>query len=159
MISQLKLDDKIDIFGQKDGWYAIRTAEGIEGFVSQDYISVNRVEKPIDLMIDGQVIEAPVAPYLTNSTTLVPLRVISENLDCVVDWNGEKRTIVIKNKDKEIGLTINQTAITVNGKAGQISVAPQIVNDTTMVPIRFISETLGAKVEWNGGLQLVNIEH
>ncbi len=159
VLSQLKMDDKVDIFGQKDGWYAIRTAEGIEGFVSQDYISVNRVEKPIDLMIDGQVIEAPVAPYLTNSTTLVPLRVISENLDCVVDWNGEKRTIVIKNKDKEIGLTINQTAITVNGKAGQISVAPQIVNDTTMVPIRFISETLGAKVEWNGGLQLVNIEH
>ena len=159
IIDVLQQGDIVDIFGETQGWYAVRSTKGVEGFVKKEYLQVMRdVNKSIDLIINGDYIYPPVRPVLQNQTTLVPLRIISESLDAKVTWDGETRTILIEKEGGRIGLAIDQTTILVNGEVGEISVAPQIMNGTTMVPIRFISETLGAQVDWNGELELISIE-
>ena len=56
---------------------------------------------------------------------------------------GEKKEIVIK-------MQIGNKNIDVNGKTITNDAAPIIRNDRTLIPIRFITESLGGKVDWNG---------
>lgn len=60
--------------------------------------------------------------------------------------------------DKKIVLQINNKAVTVNGKSVQSDVAPIIVDNRTMVPIRVITETLGGTVDWNNRTVTLNID-
>ncbi len=93
--------------------------------------------------------------YITNDTTLVPLRVIAEGLGADVQWNDGAVTVAYENT--EIVLTIGSRTSTVNGEEKTLLAAPELTSDTAMVPIRFISETLGADVEWNGDLRKVTV--
>jgi hypothetical protein len=57
---------------------------------------------------------------------------------------------VIATKDgSTIKLTIGQQTVFVNGKATQLAVKAQIIHDSTMVPLRFVSEALGSAVKWD----------
>ncbi|MDO5397251.1 MAG: stalk domain-containing protein [bacterium] len=98
-----------------------------------------------------------VTPYIENSTTLIPVRAIAEGLNCEVSWDAEAQTVSIKGI-KEITLTINSAAAIVDNESIQLDMPAQIVSDRTFVPLRFISENLGAKVDWNEETQLITIE-
>lgn len=89
------------------------------------------------------------APYLSDSTTLVPMRVITTAFGATLQWNGETQTIVLKYGDKTIKLTIGSLKAEVNGKPADLPAAPELRNGTTMVPLRFISETFGADVQFD----------
>ena len=93
--------------------------------------------------------------YITNDTTLVPLRVIAEGLGADVQWNDGTVTVAYENT--EIVLTIGSLTAAVNGEGKTLLAAPGLTSDTAMVPIRFISETLGADVEWDGDLRKVTV--
>jgi hypothetical protein len=98
-----------------------------------------------------------VAPYISNSTTLVPLRIISEGFGAEVEWNSDDKSVTITDNGKVIKLTINSKTATVNGQALELAVAPEIKNDTTMVPIRFIAEALDTNVTWNSENKTITI--
>ena len=85
---------------------------------------------------------------IKNGSTLVPLRGIFESLGATVNWNQSTKTIDAKKGETSIWLKIGSTTTKVNGKNVTISVPAQVVNGSTLVPLRFISEALGAKVEW-----------
>ena len=85
---------------------------------------------------------------IKNGSTLVPLRGIFESLGATVNWNQSTKTIDAKKGATSIWLKIGSTTTKVNGKNVTISVPAQVVNGSTLVPLRFISEALGAKVEW-----------
>ena len=98
-----------------------------------------------------------VVPYLKNDRTLVPLRFVSETLGAEVKWEtGWNYCYVIKG-DKEIKITFNSADIEVNGQVVTYDAPVEVVQDRTMVPIRFISEELGYDVKWNQANQLVII--
>ncbi len=98
-----------------------------------------------------------VVPYLKNDRTLVPLRFVSETLGADVKWEkGWDYCYVIKG-DKEIKITFNSADIEVNGEVVTYDAPVEVVQDRTMVPIRFISEQLGYDVKWNQANQLVII--
>lgn len=58
----------------------------------------------------------------------------------------------------KIELTIGKQIVTVNSKAINLDIAPVIMNDRTMVPLRFVAEVLGCKVGWDETTQKVTIE-
>lgn len=98
-----------------------------------------------------------VVPYLKNNRTLVPLRFVSETLGADVQWeDGWDYCYVIKG-DKKIKITFNSANIEVNGEVVTYDAPVEVVQDRTMVPIRFISEQLGYDVKWNQANQLVII--
>jgi hypothetical protein len=85
---------------------------------------------------------AKVAPFIDNGRAMVPLRIIAEALDAVVDWDDSAKTAIITAQGKTLNLPVN---IPLPDDMG----TPVIVNGTTFVPVRYVSEALGALVYWN----------
>ncbi len=82
----------------------------------------------------------------------MPLRFIGEALGCVVEWNAARREICVRKNKHEIILQIGQERALVDGVRRDIEQAPEIDQKTgrTLVPLRFIAETLGNTVLWDG---------
>lgn len=114
-------------------------------------------DAPISLEINGAIVTPSAAPVIENGTTLVPIRIISQNLGCTVDWNAATQGITITKDSKVIKLQIGKTVATVNGEAQTLSVTPKIIGSTTMVPIRFISQNLDAYVNWDAASRTVQV--
>lgn len=111
----------------------------------------------IRISLNGSILKTNVAPIQTSGTALVPIRVISENLGASVKYDPNRKLISITTANTSIELVIDQRTAKVNGRNVSLNVAPQIVNNTTMVPIRFISENLNCTVNWDARKQLVTI--
>ena len=109
--------------------------------------------------IDGEVVEFPDAkPFIDEqSRTLCPIRFIAENLGAEVLWNNEDKTVSIKKDDTDILLKIGDNTAVVNGVEKTFDTYPQIFEDRTYVPLRFISETLEMDVDWDGETKTVII--
>lgn len=104
----------------------------------------------IRLYINGNEIQSDVPPMIINDRTMVPARVVFENLDATVDWNPDTRQVTVKSSSgTNIVLTIGEKQAAVGGKTVTMDVAPMILSDRTMLPIRFVSENLGYDVNWN----------
>ena len=90
------------------------------------------------------------APIIINGRTMVPLRFVGEALGCKVDWNEVTRTVTVTDQGKTFTMTIDEE---IPGY-GQ---APVIRNDRTLVPIRYVSESLGANVIYDPSVQEIII--
>ena len=96
--------------------------------------------------VTTQVIET--APYTKNDRTMVPVRLINEQFGATVGWDENTKTVTITKGADVISLTLDNNSAIVNGEAVILDAAPEQVNDRTMVPVRFISETLGYNVKY-----------
>jgi hypothetical protein len=101
-------------------------------------------------------------PFLVNGRVLVPLRQISEALGYSVQWqpNGGIIKLYGKNlhgEDVNVEMKVDQNAAIVNNKAIPLDVPPRIVNGNTMIPLRFISETLGCFVKYSSNTPFADI--
>lgn len=90
-----------------------------------------------------------VVPYIVNDRTLVPLRFVSETLGADVLWEDGWEYCYVNKGDKKIKITFGSADIEVNGKVVTYEAPVEVVEDRTMVPVRFISEELGYHVYWN----------
>lgn len=105
----------------------------------------------------GQVETEP--PYVAGSgTTMAPLRVITEAFGASVNWNGEDQTIILVEGGKVVALQIDNDTAFVGEQACKLDVAPVVLGvGTTMVPLRFLCETFGAAVDYDGETQGVRV--
>ncbi|MEK4700651.1 copper amine oxidase N-terminal domain-containing protein [Solibacillus sp. FSL R7-0668] len=98
---------------------------------------------------------------MKKGTTLVPMRAIFEDLGATVEYDKNTKKITAYKDSKIISLTVgNKTAyVTENGTGNSISLShpAESYKNTTMVPLRFIAESLGAITEWDSVLQQVKI--
>ncbi len=101
------------------------------------------------VLLNGEYLNFDVEPVITGGRTLVPMRAIFEALGATVDWDGNLRQVRGHLNDKNVSLFIGKTTAYVNGIAITLDVAPQIKNGRTLVPLRFVSESLGADVGWD----------
>ena len=90
---------------------------------------------------------------------MVPVRFISESLGAQVEWDNDNRMVIIKKANSTVKLKIGENKADVNGKTVIFDTKAIIRNNRTMVPVRFISEALGAKVSWNQETKTVEIEY
>lgn len=120
-------------------------------------VSATESVKDIKIEINGKNVVSDVAPFIDNDRTLVPIRVISENLGYSVNWDNQTRKVTVKNNDKSIELTIGRKDVNVNGNKSSIDVAPMIKNERTFVPLRFISESFDNDVNWDNNTRTVRI--
>mgnify|MGYP000802146274 FL=1 len=100
---------------------------------------------------------------MENDRTLVPMRFLFEQMGANVNWNEETQTATAtvpintntqmrtfsSEKEKSVTFSIDDTTATVNGETATMDVPARLVNDKTMVPLRFLSENLGYNVEWD----------
>lgn len=114
-------------------------------------------DKPIAVSIDKVMLKLDIDPVIVDGTTLVQFRPIFEKLGLAVTWDATTRTVTGKKNNLDISLAIDRHTATVNGKTFELEVAPQIIADSTLVPLRFVGEASGADVVWNGQERKVNI--
>lgn len=111
----------------------------------------------IAVSIDLSLVEFDVPPQIINDRTMVPMRAIFEALGAAVDWDGDTRTITANKDDITIITSIGNETIFVNEFEKTMDVAPCIIDDRTLVPVRFISEALGYDVEWLDSVRTIVI--
>lgn len=111
------------------------------------------------LDINNNKVEVEVAPYIAGEgTTLVPLRVISEAFGAEVAWDGETKTVTIIDGKTTIKVVIGSKTALVNGEEKTLEEAAELTGSgVTTVPLRFISETLGAEVGYAHETQLITV--
>ncbi len=119
----------------------------------------NVYDNYIKVILNGNRIGFNQQPVIENGVTLVPMRTIFEELGMKVVWEADTKTITASDihGQTDIILVVNSNIADVNGKETELDVAPKIINGTTMVPLRFISESLGAEVNWDGESRTVSI--
>ena len=106
-----------------------------------------------------------VAPIIRESRTLLPIRYVAEALGADVQWDAVERKVTITFKGTTIELWIDKNSAKVNGEyklidATNPKVTPIIIPPgRTMLPIRFIAENLGCKVDWDATLREVKITY
>jgi len=113
--------------------------------------------RPITMEFDGRLIASEVPPIIVGGRTLVPMRVVFETLGALVTWDENTRTVTGHKAGNVIVLTIGNPTATVNGSPVRLDQAPRITAGRTLVPLRFVAETLGALVEWDESKALVKI--
>jgi hypothetical protein len=115
-------------------------------------------DKPITVKVDNKVIDFPDAkPFIENGRTMVPVRFVSEALGAAVQWDSTAKTVKINRKDKLIVLRIGEKKATINGKTFAFDAAVQLRESRTFVPLRFVSEAFGERVDWLEGERIVAI--
>ncbi|MCQ6563799.1 stalk domain-containing protein [Paenibacillus mendelii] len=90
------------------------------------------------------------APLLIKGTTLLPIRIIIEKLGGTLKWDEAMNTIDIKYNGKSITLQIGHKTALVDNEEKMLHVEAVILKNRTMIPLRFVAESLGLKVYWHG---------
>ncbi|HEX4014068.1 MAG TPA: copper amine oxidase N-terminal domain-containing protein [Candidatus Cybelea sp.] len=109
----------------------------------------------VTVVVNGQTMNFTQPPIERAGRVFVPLRGIFEQLGATVVYsNGQ---INATSHGRTVSLTIGSTQATVAGQPSTLDVAPFIVGATTFVPLRFISQSLGASVNWNDRTSTVTI--
>lgn len=129
--------------------------------VAVEYDSTKQADsadKPIQVLLDTESVTFEVPPFMKNGSVMVPFRTLFEQLGLKVTWNKDKQTIIGEKEGTTIKMQVGLPNAEVNGKTISLAVAPTIVSGNTFVPLRFIAESLNAKVDWEAGRKLAVIQ-
>ena len=100
--------------------------------------------------INGEAHTLDAAPIIRNDRTMLPVRFVAEAFGAAVAWDGSTATATLTRSDVEIMITIGAEFAVVDGEAVKLDSPAFIENDRTYMPVRFVAESLGATVEWDG---------
>ncbi len=126
---------------------------------SSQIAMANEDKAPLELVIDGQIIMADPAPYIdaASGRTMLPLRLISEYLGFTVNWDAALRQATISDGSKTMDFIIDSNTAFIDDIAYPLDVAATIYQDSSMIPLRFLSEHLGAQISWQAELRRVEV--
>jgi hypothetical protein len=93
------------------------------------------------------------APLIKNGRTLVPIRAIIEAMGGAAGWDAGERKVSLTANAHSVAMWINQKNIVVDGESKTMDVVPEIINDRTMLPIRFVVENIDCQIAWIGSTQ------
>jgi hypothetical protein len=116
------------------------------------------------MTVNGDRVAIDVAPQIVEGRTLLPIKWVAEPLGATVSWDAGDRRVTVSLGSTTIELWIGKSQARVNGKPVAIDpqntkVVPLIVSGRTMLPVRFVSEQLGADVGWDGSTRTVTVTY
>ncbi|AGB18615.1 copper amine oxidase N-terminal domain-containing protein [Thermoanaerobacterium thermosaccharolyticum] len=106
----------------------------------------------------GKEIKFDIPPVIKSGTTLIPVRAVVESLGANVNWDAASNTVTITKGDKTIVFDLNNSKVYVNGTEVTISMPAMEISNRTFVPLRFIAESLGVKINYDNNTGNIDIE-
>lgn len=113
---------------------------------------------PIHTVLDGQELHLDVDPVLENNRTLVPVRGILDPLGAKLQWDAATMTVTATLGTRTIKMVIGRDTAEVDGTSVKLDAPARIIENRTMIPVRFFAENLGMRVGWDGETRTVRIE-
>ncbi|MDR1246247.1 MAG: N-acetylmuramoyl-L-alanine amidase [Clostridiales Family XIII bacterium] len=129
-------------------------------FAADADIALSEELPPVSLRINDNLIQTDVTPVIIEGRTLVPARAVFETLGGTVLWDDSGypiQLVSVAYQGAAVNLTIGSVTALVNGAEARLDVPAQIVNERTLIPVRFVSESLGLTVRWNEAGRVVDI--
>jgi hypothetical protein len=112
----------------------------------------------ISVYVNGDPVRfASAGPRQINGRVMVPLRGVMEKMGAYVSYQGATKTVIASKGDVDMQLRIGESFAIVNGRRTSLDVPAMVYAGTTMVPLRFMSEALGAQVQWDAPSMAVRI--
>lgn len=103
---------------------------------------------PIRVSIDGDKQIYSVDPILMNGSVMVPMRAILASLGAGLHYDAKTRVITASKGDTRIVLKVGSHVAKVNDREVKMNQPAVVIQGSTFVPVRFVSEALGAEVKW-----------
>ncbi|MEC0183518.1 stalk domain-containing protein [Paenibacillus peoriae] len=113
----------------------------------------------IKVIINGVAQQYTQSPVVSQNTTLVPLRGVFESLGAQVEWDSKAKKVTASKNDDTLTLNVGSKLAYKNNAPVQLDAATQIQKGQVFVPLRFVSQSLGAKVDWNQTTRIVTISN
>ena len=152
-----------------DGIYGVEFPEDANGTVwnNDEYVYVGKqvmvteprtqyyrlpmsaLQNNIIVRLQDKILGFETPPVVEDDYTLVPMRFLFEQMGAEVEWNQQTKTATLHRQGDAVTFTVDNKTATVNGAPKTMAVPARLVNDKTMVPLRFLSEELGMTVEWD----------
>jgi N-acetylmuramoyl-L-alanine amidase len=181
IIGTILKDTQVEIVALSGDWYQIKFAK-LQGYVARELITAtttaaatvvtkttSKATTPAvtttigiptpSVILNGSHLSFEVPPRIENGRTLVPLRAIFEAMGANVEWDETTRTVTARNSNTTVILPLGSTSPTVNGQINKLEVPAKIINDRTLVPLRFVGEAFGGKVDWNAQTTTITITY
>ncbi len=123
--------------------------------------AVNVSAQNVNIYLNGEELVLDTNAYINNDRTMVPLRGAFEAVGAKVSWDAQENMAIVAKTEAEdttfIFVQIGSSNAFVNSEQVELDAPAEIVNDRTMVPLRFIMENLGAMVNWDAQTNSVYI--
>lgn len=113
---------------------------------------------PVKVVLDGKELIFDASPQIIQGRTMVPFRALAEQIGADVKWDEATKQVTVIKGNSTVKLTIGSKQADLNGAAITLDSEPVIIKERTLVPLRFIGESLGIWVNWNGGTSTVSLE-
>ena len=114
----------------------------------------------INVVVNGESIDftGDQEPVIQNGRTLVPFRAVFEKMGADVKWFEDIKLCEATYGSITVGIAIGDDKVTIGeGNVIETDVPAQIINGRTMVPLRVLSESIGAEVSWDGETKTVSV--
>ena len=153
----LGADNRGNVLFLGEGLLTVHHPEGLKQDI-KDFVWLPEASGQIAILYKGRYLKLDVPPIIESNRTLVPMRAIFEAMGAQVDWNEAEQQVTAVLGDKNIQLKVNSKVANVNGVEKALDVPARAVQNRTMVPLRFVGESLGLKVDWDGATRTVVIQ-
>lgn len=120
-------------------------------------ISSDKLKNHKKVIYNRNILAFATPPETEADRTLVPMRFLFEQMGADVDWDNETQTATVMKGSETISFSIDNTTAIVNNIKKVMDVPARLINDKTLIPLRFLSEELGYNVEWIGETQTIII--
>lgn len=110
----------------------------------------------IKVFVDNTPLTFDVPPYVKDGRTMVPIRNLAEAMGCEVRWTHPNRIDIVRG-DKKISMYVGERKYAANNVEKLLDVPPVTINGRNMVPLRFIAEELGCRVEFDSSTNTVYV--
>ncbi len=125
--------------------------------------SVRYNDRDITIIVNDKTIQPDTEPVILEGRTMVPIRAVAEELGYDVEWEPERKIVTIKNEFNTVYFGIDMSSYIIGDAEGlseefEIEVAPFISGGRTYLPLRAVSDALGADIDWDPETYTVTIE-
>ncbi|KRF43960.1 stalk domain-containing protein [Paenibacillus sp. Soil787] len=131
----------------------------IELPVGNNTVEFKGISTKVNVSIEGKIVEFTEPPVIEDGVALFPLTDLLLALKASFKWNDEFKSVEAALNGYTIWTQIQNKLARANGADIQLEVAPQIINNRTMIPIRFVGEGFHQSVEWNNDTKTIIVKH